>query len=143
MPSITRGLRFARAAYSAAVKPAGPPPMMISSRVSFVVTFPPESEILASSINDGSPLILPGGERRLAGGSEHDLPVLDANEAAEQRVLPDEQPRAVARPGVHRLDVGPRAARDPVEQLERRCVGHILMVRSAAAAGCGAYPTRW
>src|SRR4051794_1316517 len=37
-PSITSGSRFARAAYSAAVYPAGPPPMMITSRTSFWLT---------------------------------------------------------------------------------------------------------
>src|SRR5262245_31516168 len=39
-PSITMGLRSARAAYSAAVRPAGPDPTMTRSRTSLMGPFP-------------------------------------------------------------------------------------------------------
>src|SRR4051812_9206070 len=40
MPSITTGLRLARAAYTAAVRPAGPEPTITSLRASLIRSFP-------------------------------------------------------------------------------------------------------
>src|SRR3954447_8447300 len=40
-PSITSGSRFARPVESAAVTPAGPPPMMMTFRTSLSLTLPP------------------------------------------------------------------------------------------------------
>src|SRR5437868_1707543 len=73
-PSITSGRRFARAAYRAAVYPAGPPPMMITCRMSLSVI------VLRLSL---SPVFNESGRPWLPRGLGHKRP------AEEEPAVPD------------------------------------------------------
>jgi hypothetical protein len=47
-------------------------------------------------------------------------PALKLDEAPDEGVLPDAQPRAASAPGLHRLRVGPGGRGNPLEELEHQ-----------------------
>lgn len=67
-------------------------------------------------------------EKRRAGGGESERGISFAvtpsefNVAVDHRVLPDRLSRAVALPGIHRLAIGSRPARDPRQELDHQRV---------------------
>src|SRR6266508_322375 len=62
-------------------------------------------------------------QNRLSASRELHLSGGHADEPVDHRVVPDGEPRAVGPPRFHRLGVGARASRDPLEELARRGTG--------------------
>jgi hypothetical protein len=91
----------------------GKSPPLREAQLSLDLALGPHGPSVSRRLSGGPRAKLPRAQR-----GQQDLALHDLDQARNERVVPGRVPRAVARPGLHRLRVGPRPTVHPVEQLE-------------------------